>query len=130
VKGVVASAVNLNQLLRDVPMQLDQLLMDVEGGNLQIQISHPALDEHSRAVIILGSRILMGFIASGLIVGGSILISKTNYEVYEIPLIPSIGLLFLIVSLGIGLAALSWHFVAGGPRKIRISPWFRWFFRK
>ncbi len=129
-QGVVSTAVNLNQLLRDVPMQLDQLLMDVEGGNLEIQVRHPALDEHARAVTVLGTRILMGFIASGLIIGGAVLIAPVSYQVYQVPLAPSLGLLFLMISMGIGMAALSWHFVTGGPRKIRLSPWFRWFRRK
>ncbi len=129
-QGVVSTAVNLNQLLRDVPMQLDQLLMDVEGGNLQIQVSHPALDEHSRAVTILGTRILMGFVTAGLIIGGAVLIAPFSYQVYDISLTPIIGAMFLMTSMGIGLAAIFWHFVTGGPRKIRLSPWFRWLRRK
>ncbi len=128
-QGVVSTAVNLNQLLRDVPMQLDQLLMDVEGGELKIQVSHPALDEHARAVTILGTRILMGFIASGLIVGGSILVSSVSFELYQVPFMPAVGLTFLLVAFGIAMAAFTWHFVTGGPKKIRLSPWFRWFRR-
>ena len=129
-KGVMAGAINFNHLLRDVPLQMDQLLMDVEGGELKFQIDHPALDAHTNAMTILGSRILLGFIASGLIVGGSFLLAQHEFYVYEIPLTTVVGAIFLALSVVVGVSAYVWHFIIGAPRKLRLRPFFRWFSRK
>lgn len=130
VRGAVTGLMSVNHLLRDVPMQLDQVLMDIEGGELRIQVQHPALDAYQQSINILGSRVFMGFIAGGLIIGGSILLATESWTIYGVPVLTVLAVLFFLSASGFAFAALSWHFVTGGWRKLRLSPWVRLFRRK
>lgn len=126
----VSTLMSANHLLRDLPMQLDQMLMDVEAGELQIQVQNPLFDNAETAMKILGSRVFMGFIAGGLIVGGSILLATQTWVVYGIPVLPVLALFFFASASGFAFAALSWHFVSGNWKKLRLTPWLRLFRRK
>ena len=124
-KAAMVSLFRVNHLLRDVPMQIDQMLMDIEAGELRVQVGHPALDQHVTAITILGSRVFMGFIAGALIVGGSILLAYGDWRFDGIPVLPIIAACFFVLAAITSFAALSWHFVIGGIRKLRVTPWLR-----
>jgi len=120
----------MNHLLRDVPMQVDQMLMDVEAGELRIQVGHPALDHHVSAMTILGSRVFMGFLAGGLIVGGSILLTTIDWKPDGVPVLAITGAVFMVLAAITSFAALTWHFITGGMKKLRLTPWLRFFRRR
>lgn len=130
VKGAVSTLLSANHLLRDVPMQLDQVLMDIEGGQLRIHVENPALDAFQMSMKILGSRVFMGFIAGGLIVGGSILLIGQAWTLYGVPVLPVLAAFFFLSASGFAFAALSWHFVSGNWKKLRLTPWLRLLRRK
>lgn len=130
VRAGVSGLMSLNHLLRDLPMQFDQVLMDIEGGELTVQLQHPALDEHTNAMTVLGSRIFLGFLAGSLIIGGCILLAKYELVWREIPLVALFAGLCFGAAATFSFAALSWHFVTGGFRKLRLTPWVRLFRRK
>ena len=130
VRAGITSLMSVNHLLRDVPMQLDQMLMDIEGGELRVQVQHPTFDMQQTSMKILGSRIFMGFIAGGLIVGGAILLSTYAPVIEGIPVLPFVALFFFASASGFAFAALSWHFVSGNWKKLRLTPWLRLFRRK
>jgi len=125
VKSAVTSLMSVNHLLRDLPMQLDQVLMDVEGGELQVQVRHPALDAYRNSMTILGSRIFMGFVSGGLIVGGCVLLARYDFVYRGVPLLAVLAGICFLVAGGFAFAALSWHFVTGGWKKLRLTPWLR-----
>lgn len=124
-KSGMVTLMRVNHLLRDVPMQVDQMLMDIEAGELRVQVGHPALDAHISAITILGSRVFMGFVAGSLIVGGSIMLTSYDWRIDEFPMIPIVGAIFFALAGITSFAALSWHFVIGGIRKLRLTPWLR-----
>lgn len=130
VRAGLNTLMSANHLLRDVPMQLDQMLMDIEGGQLRVQVQHPMFDSSDMAMKILGSRVFMGFVAGGLIVGGSILLATESWVVYGIPLLPVLAVFFFMSASGFAFAALSWHFVSGNWKKLRLTPWLKLFRRK
>lgn len=130
VRASIKTLMSANHLLRDVPMQLDQMLMDVEAGQLQVQVQNPLFDNAEMALKILGSRVFMGFIAGGLIVGGSILLATESWVIYGVPLLPVLAVFFFMSAAGFAFAALSWHFVSGNWKKLRLTPWLRLFRRK
>lgn len=130
VKSGLVTLMRVNHILRDLPMQLDQVLMDIEGGELRIQVSNDALDQHTASMTILGSRIFMGFWAGGLIVGGSILISTYDWRPDGIPILAILGLVFFAFAGVFAFAAMAWHFVTGGIKKLKLTPWVRLLRRK
>jgi len=129
-KAGVVTLMRMNHLLRDVPMQVDQMLMDVEAGELRIQVGHPALDHHVSAMTILGSRVFMGFLAGGLIVGGSILLTTIDWKPDGVPVLAITGAVFMVLAAITSFAALTWHFITGGMKKLRLTPWLRFFRRR
>ncbi len=130
IKAGMVTLMRVNHLLRDVPMQIDQVLMDVEAGELRVQVGHPALDHHIGAMTVLGSRVFMGFISCGLIIGGSILLTTSNWRPDGVPVLAITGVMFLLLAGVTSFAALTWHFITGGMRKLRLTPWLRLFRRR
>ncbi len=130
VRGGLVTLMSLNHLLRDLPLQLDQVLMDIESGELRIQVSNDALDAHTSSMTILGSRVFMGFLSAGLITGGSILISSYDWRPNDVPILAIVGAVFILSAAGFTFAAMSWHFVTGGIKKLRLAPWIRLFRRR
>jgi len=129
-KAGMVTLMRVNHLLRDVPMQIDQVLMDVEAGELRVQVGHPALDHHIGAITVLGSRVFMGFVACGLIIGGSILLTTSDWRPDGVPILAITGVAFLVLAGVTSFAALTWHFITGGMKKLRLTPWLRFFRRR
>lgn len=128
-KGLV-TLTSMNHLLRDVPMQLDQVLMDLEAGDIRMNIAHPALDQHTSSVTILGSRIFMGFLAAGFLVGSAILVSTFDWRPYDVPILAILGLLGFFTAMTLSFAAMAWHFTMGGLKKLKLRPLLRFFRRR
>lgn len=130
IRSGFVTLMRVNHFLRDVPVQLDQVLMDVEAGELRMQIAHPALDQHTNAMTILGSRIFMGMVAGALIIGGSVLLTQETWRPDGIPLLTLIALFFFGLAGITTFAAMAWHFVTGGIKKLRVTPFLRLFRRR
>lgn len=128
-RGLV-TLTSLNHLLKDVPMQFDQVLMDLEAGDIRVNVAHPSLDQHLSAVNVLGSRIFLGFLAAGFIVASSVLISTFDWRPWDIPLLAILGLLGFSTAMILSFAALAWHFTQGGLKKVRVGPILKFFWRK
>ena len=124
-KGVVTTLVSANHLLRELPLQLDQILMDVEGGELRVQVSHPQLDLLSGALSMLGSRIFLGFMAGALIIGGCVLLTTFDWRPLGVPMLVVFAAICFLAAGGFAFAALSWHFLSGGLGKVKLAPWLK-----
>lgn len=128
-RGLV-TLTSVNHLVRDVPMQLDQVLMDIEAGDILMNIRHPALDHHTATMTVLGTRIFMGFLSMGLLISSAILISSIDWRPFGIPVLAVLGILAFTTALVVSFAAIAWHFTMGGVKKLRLSPWLRFFRRR
>lgn len=129
-KGVLNSLVSANHLLRELPLQIDQILMDVEGGELRVQVNHPQFDQFSNAIAVLGSRIFLGFLAGSLIIGGCVLLTTFNWRPLGVPMLVIFAAVCFLSAGGFAFAALSWHFVSSGFGKLKLSPLLRLWRRK
>src|SRR5512136_3309961 len=97
---MMKSLLKLQGLAEEVPAQLSQILTDLEGGKFRVQVRSEALDRIADNVRSLGLTVFLGLVASGLAVGGLLVVSRQ--------IAASRGLLLL------GLAALLLAgFVAG-----------------
>lgn len=121
-RALMASAVSANSLLRELPLQIDQLLMDVEGGQWQVQVSHPQLDQFSQSMGTLGIRIFLGMMAGSLVVGGCVLLASVQWHVRGVPMWLVFAAMCFLAAGGFAFAAISWGLTSG---KVRIGPWLR-----
>lgn len=125
-QATMTSAMGLSGFLNQVPQQLDQVLMDLEGGNLTIAVKNSAIDDIGKHLNTLGTRLFLGIMAAGLSVTSAILLAPHDFAIHEV----SVGFTLGIVLAGFALLffwwALSWHVVGGSTgSKLRLGPLLR-----
>jgi len=72
---MLRSALGASHLLKDLPGQLDQLLLDLERGNFQLSAETPAVDRLAQTLDQLGRSVVFGIGASAYLVSASILLA-------------------------------------------------------
>jgi ubiquinone biosynthesis protein len=122
---VFSGAMSLSGFLRDVPAQLDQVLMDIESGTVSVNVEHPGLDELGPALASLGTRIFLGFACCGLLIGGSVMIAQLDYRPFDIPILLFVGLLFLISAGWVAFWAIGLPLLNNRVKRVKIGPLIR-----
>ncbi len=121
-EGALNGAITLSGFLKDVPAQLDQVLMDLESGTISVNVRNPEMDQLGSHLAKLGTRIFLGFVSCGLIMGGSVMLAQLDYRPYDIPLLLFLGAAFLLGAISIGVWALAWPLISARARRIRLGP--------
>lgn len=134
-KKVMQSAVNtamgFSGFVTQVPQQLDQVLMDLESGNLTITIQNEALEQVGNQLNTLGTRLFLGVIASGLAVTAALLLRPHDVTIFGVSLMLILGILAALSASMLFWWALTWHIVGSGKgRKLRLTPFMRFFRRE
>lgn len=129
-QGAFQQTMALSGLLTSVPQQLDQVLMDLEGGNLEIAVKNPAIDDVGKHLNTLGTRLFLGIIAAGLAVCAAILLRPYDTTIYDVPVMLVIGIVCALQALLFFWWALGWHVVGPGKSKLKITPLWRLFRRE
>lgn len=112
--------------VRDVPLQLNQMMMDLQTGNIDIgtvdRESHRLRDEIRWA----GLRMSMAMIVAALCVSGALMLqSYSSIAIAQFPILFGVGLVFLGVSILLGLG-LTMHTLFAA--RIHPREWVRrWF---
>jgi ubiquinone biosynthesis protein len=129
-KSAVTSAMGFSGFVQQVPQQLDQILMDLEGGNLEIAVQNESLDELGTSMNILGTRLFLGMVASACAIASTLLLRGYELSVYGVPLKVAFGVVLGVSALFFFWWALGWHLFGSGRRsKIRLTPLLRLFRR-
>jgi ubiquinone biosynthesis protein len=127
----VRSAVSALGLMKDLPSQIDQLLLDLEGGSFQISAQTPAVDRLTETVDRLGRSLIFGVGISAFLVSAAILLgvlvprAPVGGALGPIELATAVGLALLLLSAFALVGALMWSlFVAQRLQGVR---WQRFF---
>lgn len=128
-QNILSGAMNLSGFLRDIPAQLDQVLMDLETGAVRVQIQHNELKDLGTNFNVLGIRIALGLITCGLIIGSAILIAQYDWRPRNIPILAIIAIMALISSFTTGFLAIAWPYLKPKLRRLRIRPIIKFFRR-
>jgi ubiquinone biosynthesis protein len=120
----MSGATGMGSLLRGLPTQLEQLLQDVESGNLQVRAVSPALEELPLRIHQLASRLSLTGFAAALSICAALLV----------PAEPGLDLRSLLCALCVVLAAggwtaLLWWHVLGRGRPLQVTTWVKLFRR-
>ena len=122
-----ADALSLaNQALiaaRDLPLQLDQIMMDLERGKLTLATRSEALEELVSAVRRIGTSLLLAVGASAALVSAAVLTAGTEANIFGFDFMKFISALAIVTSLGVasGLAStLMFHMVLTGRIRSRL----------
>ncbi len=120
--GLLKGLLRLQELSQDVPAQLSQVLMDLEGGKFLVNVRAAQLDDLTDAVRRLAVVLMGGMLGASLIVGAFISMSRTAWSFHGVPVL---GVMAIASGSMLFGAVGSWYFVVVRLRKIRLSRWFR-----
>ncbi len=67
--GLLRTVLQLSNFLNDVPRQMSQILLDIEGGRLSVQVRDPESSRMRGAVRGVGMDVFWGLVAAGLLAG-------------------------------------------------------------
>ena len=120
--GLLKGVLRLQELAQDLPVQLTQILMDLEGGKFLVNVQSPQFNELADAVRRLAVVILAGMLGASLVVGAFISVSRHEWSFHGVPVLGVIAIALGAMLFG---AVGSWYFIVLRLRKIRLSRWFR-----
>lgn len=118
--AAMRNLVRVRSIARDLPLSASQVLMDLEAGKLRIQVENPKLDTIARNIDALGVIVFMGLVACGLIVGSLVYLSRYEFRLFGIPVLPAVGLYLASTLFG---ATLGRYLLSPRLRKISIGRW-------
>jgi ubiquinone biosynthesis protein len=121
--GGLRSMLRLQTLVKDVPAQLNQILLDVEGGKFTVNARVPDLPALERAVRGLGISLVLGVTAAGFVVGGFVALSQLSFSAGAVPGALLLGAIGALAGGFFFWSAMSWSAMQGRLRKIRLSRW-------
>jgi ubiquinone biosynthesis protein len=111
----------LSGFLRDVPAQMDQILMDIESGTVAIHVEHKQLAALGVHLKELGTRLFLGLVCGGLIIGGAVMLAQLDYRPRRIPVLLFVALGFFGGATLTALLALAWPWVRDKARRVRLA---------
>ena len=130
-RSAINTAVGFSSFVTKIPQQMDQVLMDLESGNLTITVRNDSLDQMGETLNTMGTRLFLGVIASGLAIVAALLIQPYDTEVWGIPLMLALGVLSAVGATTLFWWALGWHVAASRRgKKLKLEPLMRLFRRK
>ncbi|MFB6350741.1 MAG: AarF/UbiB family protein, partial [Bradymonadaceae bacterium] len=130
-KGVMNSAMGFSGFVQQVPQQIDQILMDLESGNLEVAVTNESLDSLGNSINTLGTRLFLGIMSAGLAISATLILRQYDYMIYGVSANFVLGLLLVVVATLFFWWALSWHVFGGtGSGKLKLTPILRLFRRE
>jgi len=108
---------------RDLPLQLDQIMMDLEGGRMRISVRNETLDDLHRSLRRIGTSLLLAVGAAALLVSASILTAGIDAELFGFPFMKFVSAMAILMSLGAAsglLGALGFQLMITGRFRSRL----------
>lgn len=115
--ALMKSLLKLQGLAEDLPAQLSQILMDLEGGKFRVNVHSEELDRIADNVRSLGLTLFLGILASGLTVGG---LSMFARELATWRGLPALGFVALLLAGMLFGAAVTFYVLGGKLKKLSL----------
>lgn len=115
----------LGSLIRHMPGQIDQLLHDLETGNLQVQASTPDVRQLEPMARTLGGRLSLSLFAASVTLAAALLLPNDPLTFYRVPIL---SVLLILMSIGAWTVLWWWHFINVG-RPVKVSGILKFFRR-
>lgn len=119
-----SGALSLSSFLQEVPAQLDQVLMDIESGTATINVRNEEIDRLGAQLSSLATRVFLGLICCGLLIGGSIMLAQLSARLPPSSLLALMSLAMFSLAGTIAFWALAWPLARTRLGRIRIRPIF------
>lgn len=116
----IKNIIRARDILRELPIMLSQILMDMEAGKLRVSVDNPKFDTIARNIDSLGQTIFMGLLVSGLVTGSLFILARYDWELWGLPAVPVVALWIASLIVGAGMGR---QFLAPRLRKWSIGRW-------
>ncbi len=120
-----SGATGIGSMFRHLPGQIDQLLHDLETGNLQVRALASNLDLFEPMLKQLGGRISLALFSASMTIGAALLLPNDPTTFYQVPIL---SVLCILVAIGAWTVLLWWQFMTVG-RPVKISRFLKFFRR-
>jgi ubiquinone biosynthesis protein len=115
-KDSLSTVTGLSSMLKQLPMQLDQILHDAESGNLQVRALNPQLENLPQVLHHFASRMALSAFAMSMTLAAVVMIAvRTSERSLDLLIGASVVMAFFSWS-----TLFAWHFVRiGQPYRAR-----------
>ncbi|MBI5495747.1 MAG: AarF/ABC1/UbiB kinase family protein [Deltaproteobacteria bacterium] len=109
---------------QDLPLQMSQILLDLEAGKLTVRASGPGLEQLARAVRLVGLSVVAAGLVAALTTAAVGELNKLDIRVWGIPVIPAVALAMSFILVG---AISTYVLLEGRLPKARLRRLLRFF---
>ncbi len=124
VSDFLGEASGLASLVRELPPKLDQILHDVESGNVQVRAVTPELDDVPDLLHQLAGRLGLTAFAATMTLAAALLLAVEAESAWR----ATVGVVCGLAATGAWTVLFWWH-VVGRGKPLRLRPWIRIFRR-
>ena len=112
---------HLSSFLNEVPQQVSQILLDLEGGRLSVNVQDPEMPEIRRTIFRMGNQIFWGLFAAGLLAGSLPSLMQEGSA-------PTAAIVGTLLAVLIAVASTVRYMIRPAFRKMRLRSWLerRW----
>ena len=112
----------LSTSINEVPLQLSQILLDLEAGKFSVNINSEQFALQRQDMRSLGVIIFSGLCTAGLIIGSFMLFATKTWEFNGVPIL---GIIAIAMASFISFVSVIWYFSKGGTFKLSLKRLFR-----
>jgi ubiquinone biosynthesis protein len=118
--GMMKTLLRVQTMANELPLQLSQILLDLESGRFNVTVKSDQVDELNQTLRKLSVIAFLGLVTCGTIVGTFIAFASKNWAIGGIPIMGVIGIVSGGFTLGL---AFAWYLFGGSFRKLKLSKW-------
>jgi ubiquinone biosynthesis protein len=119
--GVLKTMLRLQSAANELPIQLSQILLDLEAGKFTVTVRGDELQELNRNIRALAMVAFAGLLATGFIIGTFIAFAAHPWSLWGVPVMGLLGIAGTIFLFSTGVVRQTW----GGFRKVSIKRFLR-----
>ncbi len=116
--GAMKALVRLTNVANELPMQLQQILLDVESGKFSVTVKADQVTELNKTIRALAVVAFSGLCACGFIVGAFISFAHKDWSIGGAPVLGLIGVVSASVLFG---AMMTWYVFGGSFKKVSLK---------
>jgi ubiquinone biosynthesis protein len=116
--GMAKTLLRLQTAASELPLQLSQILLDLEAGKFSVTVKADQMDVLNKNLRALAVVAFSGLCACGFIVGAFISFASKDWTVGGVP---TLGLIAVIAASFLFGVMMTWYLFAGSVRKLSLS---------
>jgi ubiquinone biosynthesis protein len=116
--GVMKTLLRVQNMATELPLQLSQILLDLETGRFTATVRSEELEKMNSNLRSIAAVAFLGLCACGFIVGAFISFAQHPWVVHGVPVM---GVVAIAMAAALFGAVTTWYLFGGRVRKIRLS---------